>query len=86
MHDWLSWADANIPLLRTTRVLPNTSVPSFGSVDGVSMVGDDGVSGALFLYNPSSRAHNYTATFDVAMGVHCLYALVVSHADMQTLL
>ena len=68
---WYDWADSNVALLRNTKVLPGLSVPSFGALDGVSMVDEEGRNGAIFIYNPTSRPLAYSAPFNESLGVQC---------------
>jgi hypothetical protein len=70
VRGWLGWADANVELLRQTRVLRTLPAPSFGNLDGVSMIGERG-GGVLFLFNPTTRELNFTEalTYSTAEGV-----------------
>ena len=72
-RSWLQWTDQHVGLLRHTRALPGLSVPSYGALDGVSMVGegDDALHGAIFLFNPTSDELSYTIPFNASLGLAC---------------
>ena len=54
---WMKWADEHVALLKLTRPVPSLATPGPGVVDGTIMLRGDNT-GAMFLFNPTSRAIN----------------------------
>ena len=79
VHDWLKWTDDNVDLLKLTRPVPSLSTPGAGQADGTIMLrGDEhaGYSGAMFLFNPTSREINVSLPLSgdgsAALGFSCI--------------
>jgi hypothetical protein len=54
VHQWLTWTDDNVELLKHTRPIPSLATPGPGLVDGTIMLQPDNT-GAMFLFNPTMR-------------------------------
>ena len=64
---WLSWADEHVSWLLRSKVL--SGQPSAGKLDATAMIVDN--QGAVFVYNPTARASEFTLMLDSAAGFTC---------------
>jgi len=68
-RQWLEWADRSRDLVASTRVLPSTSRPAAGSLDGVSLLRQDGsCTGAIFAFSPTATPLNLSLALDASLG------------------
>ena len=81
VHQWMTWADRHVDLLKLTRPVPSLATPTRGAADGTIMLRDDNT-GAMFLFNPTARAINLSLPLSgdgsASLGFECALPPVLS--------